>query len=84
MTDAALESILDEWDRTDIGFTQRMQHLTSGGGLNGSDILVSWTVSGNAKADTITSEAGQAWIFASKYDKIVSQKSGDVVTTLSN
>ncbi len=84
LTDAALESILDEWDRTDLGFTQRMQHLTSGGGLNGSNILASGTVSGTGKADTITSEAGQAWIFASKYDKVVSQKSTDVVTTLSN
>ena len=84
LTDAVLESILDEWDRTDIGFAQRMQYLTSGGGLNGSNILTSGTVSGTGKADTITSEAGQAWIFASKYDKIVSQKAGDVVTTLSN
>ena len=83
MNDAALESILDEWDRTDLGFSQRMQHLT-GWRTEWLRILVSSTVNGNGKADTITSKAGQAWIFASKYDKVVSQKSSDVVTPLSN
>jgi hypothetical protein len=82
LQDAALEAILTEWDRTDISFTQRETDLTSGGGLNGSDVLTLSTVSSNGKANTITAGTGQAWIFAKSSDLILERKPIDQLTLL--
>ncbi len=86
LQDAALEAILTEWDRTDLGFAARAAHLTSGGGLNGSNVLTLSTVSNNGKADTITSNSvpglSQSWIFASATDVILTRKPLDQVLIL--
>jgi hypothetical protein len=84
LQDAALESILDEWDRTDLTFAQRAAHLQSGGGLNGSNVLTLATVNGNGKVDTIVGGLGQAWIMASAYDVVPPLKSNDQLTKLSS
>jgi hypothetical protein len=82
LQDAALEAILTEWDRTDIGFTQRVTDLTSGGGLNGSCVLTLSTVNSNGKVNTITCGTGQAWIFAKASDLILLRKPSDQLTLL--
>jgi hypothetical protein len=83
LQDAALEAILDEWDRTDLGFYARVADLEYGTGLNGSDVLTLATVKSNDTANTITSNAsGQSWIFARTSDTIIGKKSTDLVVTL--
>jgi hypothetical protein len=83
LQDAALQSILDEWDRTDLSFGQRMAHLQSGGGLNGSNVLTLTTVGANSKVDTIVGGPGQTWIMASVYDVLPTLKPNDQLTRLS-
>ncbi len=58
LNDGGQQEILDEWDRTDIGFAQRVTDLTSGGSgaLNGPYDLTLSTVSSNHNANSITSE----------------------------
>ena len=83
LQDAALEAILDEWDRTDLNFSQRVADLENGTGRNGSDVLTLATVRSNDRANSITSNAsGQSWIFARTSDTIFGRKSTDRVVTL--
>ncbi len=82
LNDVALEAILAEWDRTDIGFTQRVSDLTSGGGLNGSYVLTASTVTEDAQANTVTSGTGQTWFIVHTRDKVVNKKATDVETVV--
>ncbi len=83
LQDAALEAILDEWDRTDLNFSQRVADLENGTGRNGSDVLTLATVRSNDRANSITSNAsGQSWIFARTSDTIFGRKLTDRVVTL--
>jgi hypothetical protein len=61
---AALNSILAEWQRTDISFAQRVSDLRGPtGGLNGSNFLTPTTVPDNATGDTLTGGVGQNWFW---------------------
>jgi Ca2+-binding RTX toxin-like protein len=83
----ALQTLLSEWSRTDIGYATRIGHLegTSGGGNNGGYRLipagqVGATVIDDAIADLITgSGGGTNWFIAGATDTIVSRKAGEIV-----
>jgi hypothetical protein len=63
--EAALMSILKEWQRTDRTYAERIKDLRKGGGFNGSNKLVlGKTVLDNDKASLLTGGPGQDWFFA--------------------
>jgi hypothetical protein len=66
----ALQAILAEWTRTDIGYDDRVNHLRKGGGLNGSFVLDKNTVADDGAADILTGGAGRDWFFKGKKDSI--------------
>ncbi len=82
LNDAALEAIVAEWDRTDIGFTQRVLDLTSGGGLNGSYVLTASTITEDAQANTLASGTGQTWFIVHSRDLVVNKKATDIETVV--
>jgi Ca2+-binding RTX toxin-like protein len=57
----ALEAILAEWARSDIGYDQRINDLRQGRGLNGSYVLSKDTVFGDGAADILTGGADMDW-----------------------
>jgi hypothetical protein len=61
----ALAAILAEWQRTDIGYGQRITDLRAGTGLSGGNRLI-WgtTVHDDGVADTLTGNGGLDWFFA--------------------
>jgi hypothetical protein len=64
---AALASLLAEWQRTDRTYTQRIGDLRNGGGLNGSNRLIWGTTvhqHRHGAGDTLTGNAGLDWFFA--------------------
>ena len=74
---SSLCKLQDEWTRTDKNYTFRVQHITQGGGLNGSVKLnASTTFSSTALKDTLTGGSGSDLFFAaSSGDKITDKGS---------
>jgi hypothetical protein len=66
----ALQAIMAEWTRTDLGYNDRIQHLRKGGGLNGNVVLDKTTVFDDGVVDTLTGGAGRDWFFKGKKDVI--------------
>ena len=62
---AALLSIMQEWQRPDETYSQRINDLKKGGGDNGTYKLI-WgtTVKDDTAADTLTGGGGLDWFFA--------------------
>jgi Ca2+-binding RTX toxin-like protein len=58
---AALEAILAEWTRTDLGYDQRIHDLQHGGGLNGPYVLTKETVLDDDARDVLTGGDGLDW-----------------------
>jgi hypothetical protein len=89
---AALDAILQEWNRTDLGFDDRMSDLINGSNSQGiaatnvSDgtlvLLSSNTVHDDLAADILTGGTGRDWYFIDHSDLITNIKLGDVVTTI--
>jgi hypothetical protein len=81
----ALAYIMAEWDSTD-SYSTRIKKLSSGGGLNGSYVLNSTTVSDNGAVDLLYGGAGMDWFFAhtagKNSDKVYNRTSGEVVTSI--
>jgi Ca2+-binding RTX toxin-like protein len=68
---AALASLLAEWQRTDETYTQRINNLRNGGGLNGANKLVfGSTVLDDLAADVLTGGLGLDWFFKDGLDTI--------------
>ncbi len=61
---SAVQRILAEWSRTDIGYEDRLDHLQHGGGLNGLFVLDSWTVFDDLAKDRLEGGLGRDWFFA--------------------
>jgi hypothetical protein len=56
---------MGEWRRTDQNYTQRVAHLKTGGGLNGSTVLVYATnVFDDGSADILSGGSHSDWFFA--------------------
>jgi hypothetical protein len=62
----ALNALMAEWGRTDLGYLDRLNHLTGSvsGGQNGSYFLNAATVHDDAAVDQLFGEKGQDWFFA--------------------
>jgi Ca2+-binding RTX toxin-like protein len=77
---AALMSILAEWQRTDETYSQRVNNLKFGGGLNGTNLLVfGSTVKDDLVANTLTGGAGMDWFFMGAHDVITDLAAGEQV-----
>jgi Ca2+-binding RTX toxin-like protein len=63
---AALAAIRSEWSRTDLGYSQRVDHLLHGGGL--SPVLNSSTVFDDGATDVLMGGQGQDLFFADVLD----------------
>jgi hypothetical protein len=59
----ALLAILQEWTRTDLAFSVRVDHLRNGGGLNDPYRLNASTVIDDGVADALTGGLGQDWFW---------------------
>jgi hypothetical protein len=77
----ALDAILAEWQRTDLSYTQRINHLEVGGGFNSNNILVlNQTVLDDGGApDTMTGGTGMDWFFQFTGDQITNLLPGEQV-----
>jgi hypothetical protein len=81
---SALMSILQEWQRTDKDYGQRIADLRNGGGFNGSNkLILGSTVLDNDGASALTGAAGLDWFFADLAggvkDTITDLKNGEQV-----
>jgi ELWxxDGT repeat protein len=81
----ALDYIMAEWGSAD-SYSTRIKKLTNGGGLNGSYVLNSTTVSADNAINVLNGGAGLDWFFArtrgKKTDQIVGLTSGEVITSI--
>jgi hypothetical protein len=87
---AALDAILQEWNRTDLGFDDRMSDLFTGSNALGVPaknvigatpiLLNSTTVHDDLAADVLTGGTGPDWYFIGINDLISNKKPGDAVT----
>jgi hypothetical protein len=83
----ALAYIMAEWDSSD-SYSTRVRKISRGGGLNGSYVLNSWTVSEPSVTDYLYGGAGLDWFFAqtnkanSNVAKIYNRTSGETVTNI--
>lgn len=80
---AALESIQKEWTRTDASFSQRVAHLTGGGGFNGTNVITVATTFNDNSTDLILGDGGSDVSFISKGDIVVDASRSDDVIKLS-
>jgi Ca2+-binding RTX toxin-like protein len=60
----ALLALLEEWSRTDLGYSDRIDLLRNGSVLNGALQLNRTTVKDDLFANTLTGGAGQDWFWA--------------------
>jgi Ca2+-binding RTX toxin-like protein len=81
VNETALNSIMAEWTRTDLGYAARISHVigSSTGGLNGGYFLNTLTVFDDGAVDTLFGETGLDWFLGSGNDDI-NETSGEVVT----
>jgi hypothetical protein len=65
---SAWQSILAEWTRTDLGYTDRANHLLFGGGLNGTHLLSESTTIDDSDEDSLDGDDGQDLFYANRRD----------------
>lgn len=83
----ALDSLLNEWKRTDADYTTRVGHLQGPtGGLNGSAFLNTTTVGDDAAVDELKGDGDTDWFFAlvagGISDLLKDRKAGEELTQL--
>jgi hypothetical protein len=61
--ESALAAILAEWTRTDQTYEERVGHLRTGSGLNGSAVLTAATVTDDGATDIVSGGSGRDWLF---------------------
>jgi Ca2+-binding RTX toxin-like protein len=77
---AALQSILNEWQRTDKSYADRITDLRNGTGLNGSNKLIfGTTVHDDGAANVLTGGLGMDWFFMGAVDVITDLMPGEQV-----
>jgi uncharacterized delta-60 repeat protein len=60
----ALFQQLAEWNRPDLNYAERIDHLRDGGGLNGTYLLDEETVLHDASVDVLIGSSGMDWFWA--------------------
>jgi hypothetical protein len=81
---AALCSILDEWKRGQGGYAGRVDHITNGGGLNGSNVFNATTLFDDDEIDVLIGGNGRDWFFLNLTGGValdVSDRAGNEVAT---
>lgn len=83
----ALNALMAEWARTDLGYQSRIDQLTgaASGGLNGSALLNDGTVHDDAAVDRLYGGGGQDWFFydaAGAYADVLVHKQNKEVATI--
>jgi Ca2+-binding RTX toxin-like protein len=73
----ALEAILAEWARSDLGYDQRINDLRQGRGLNGSYVLSKNTVLGDGAVDVLTGGADLDWFVLANKKQITDLADGE-------
>ncbi len=78
---AALLAVLAEWQRSDQTYSQRIDHLRNGTGLNGAARLTAATVPDDASSgDQLTGGGGDDWFWAKlPFDLLKDRKSNEQV-----
>jgi hypothetical protein len=84
----ALEAIMAEWGSSADNYPARINYLSYGGGLNGSNLLNASTVHDNGQADTLSGISSMVpldWFFvgASDVQNVKKQNSGEPLTPIS-
>jgi uncharacterized delta-60 repeat protein len=79
----ALESIQNEWIRTDLGFSDRVNHLLHGGGFNGTNVLSSATTFDDGATDVLTGSSGSDAFFFDNGDIVTDAGKTDAAIDLS-
>ncbi|MCI0458775.1 MAG: M10 family metallopeptidase C-terminal domain-containing protein [Gemmataceae bacterium] len=74
---AALTAIMAEWTRTDQTYSQRIGHLVSGGGRNGSTLLNTSKVTDDGVRDTFMGGSELDWFFVGAVDSLSDWVSGE-------
>ena len=64
----ALCHIMKEWSRTDLSYEERVEHLRSGGGLNGATLLNLSTVASDGVANRLSAQDDLDSFFANLLD----------------
>jgi hypothetical protein len=54
----ALAALAKEWDRTDLPYARRVQHILNGGGLNGDTALYQGSFTSNGAVNTLLGKGG--------------------------
>jgi Ca2+-binding RTX toxin-like protein len=80
----ALLALMQEWGRTDLSYSARLDHLTgkTTGGLNQPYLLNSKTVVDDKSVNTLVGGDGQDWFVMGKFDIVVDKVSGETITKL--
>ena len=84
----ALDAIMDEWRRSDVDLTTRVNHLNGSlsGGQNAGYYLTARTDHDDAAIDTLFGDAGSDWFFylasGPFKDKLKDNGLGDIGTSL--
>jgi hypothetical protein len=83
----ALAALMAEWGRTDLAYSDRLNHLTGGvpGGQNGAYFLNPTTVHDDAAVDQLFGEKGQDWFLArtsGSLQDVLNDKAQNEIATL--
>ena len=79
---AALRAIVDQWQRTDIVYSQKIDHLINGGGLNGSITFNTSTLFADEDPDLLIGGMDLDWFIASTNDLIRGRRINREILTL--
>ena len=76
----AFTGILREWQRSDVSYSQRIEHLRSGGGLNGSFCLRTGTVFSDGDVDVLEGDGGRDWFIKDHEDEAEDARPSETIS----
>jgi Ca2+-binding RTX toxin-like protein len=78
---AALDALMAEWKRTDLGYQDRINHLkgVTAGGANGTVYLTSSTVDSDRKTDELFGAGDLDWFWGEEDEEVLDLQMGEVV-----
>lgn len=76
---SALRAMHDEWRRNDQTYTQRINHLRQGNGVNTPHVLNVRTVLADAHVDQLFGGSGDDWSWSDNGDVLVGMTVGEIV-----
>ena len=76
-----VRAVMAEWQRTDLGYEDRINNMINGGGLNGSFKLNRTTVLDDGVKDKAKGENGRDWFLVGFNDK-TDDEDDEIVTII--